>query len=466
MEKASTEEALELPSLPLPLPTIPSNVKLESLKPPKYSIVSRSEVGTSGRKISLLANHFKVSVNAPDAVTVLSEDSRVVESKRIGRKLVDKLYQTYSSELAGKRFAYDGEKSLYTVGPLPQNKFEFTIVLEDSFAKWSPDADGGPAETGKRTKRSFQSKTYKVELSYSAKIPLKSISLALKGVQSDDSAQDALRVLDIILRQQAADRGCLLVRQSFFQDDSRNYVDLGGGVLGLRGFHSSFRPTQGGLSLNMDVSTTMILRPGPVFEFLKQNLNLNDERFWLKARRMLKNMRIKTRHRNMEFKITGLSEKPCCELYFPMKVKNGGCGEVRTVEITVYEYFTKHCGIELTYSADMPCLDVGKPKRPNYLPLELCSLVSLQRYTKALTTNQRATLVERSRQKPRERIQILTDALKNNKFNENPVLSACEISIGRQLTEVEGRILETPRLKVGNHEDCIPRNGRWNYNNK
>lgn len=212
MEKASTEEALELPSLPLPLPTIPSNVKLESLKPPKYSIVSRSEVGTSGRKISLLANHFKVSVNAPDAVfyqytvTVSSEDSRVVESKRIGRKLVDKLYQTYSSELAGKRFAYDGEKSLYTVGPLPQNKFEFTIVLEDSFTKWSPVADGGPAETGKRTKRSFQSKTYKVELSYSAKIPLKSISLALKGVQSDNSTQDALRVLDIILRQQAAER--------------------------------------------------------------------------------------------------------------------------------------------------------------------------------------------------------------------------------------------------------------------
>lgn len=172
-------------------------------------------------------------------VTVLSEDSRVVESKRIGRKLVDKLYQTYSSELAGKRFAYDGEKSLYTVGPLPQNKFEFTIVLEDSFAKWynllltgfrfcicqnldvitfchnsslsgcetrSPDADGGPAETGKRTKCSFQSKTYKVELSYSAKIPLKSISLALEGVQSDNSTQDALRVLDIILRQQAANR--------------------------------------------------------------------------------------------------------------------------------------------------------------------------------------------------------------------------------------------------------------------
>lgn len=46
-------------------------------------------------------------------------------------------------------------------------------------------------------------------------------------------------------------RGCLLVRQSFFHDDSRNFTDVGGGVKGVRGFHSSFRPTQGGLSLNM-----------------------------------------------------------------------------------------------------------------------------------------------------------------------------------------------------------------------
>lgn len=35
------------------------------------------------------------------------------------------------------------------------------------------------------------------------RIPLKSISLALKGAEVDDT-RDALRVLDIILRQQAA----------------------------------------------------------------------------------------------------------------------------------------------------------------------------------------------------------------------------------------------------------------------
>lgn len=45
--------------------------------------------------------------------------------------------------------------------------------------------------------------------------------------------------------------GCLLVEQSFFHDDSRMFIDVGGGVTGIRGLYSSFRPTLDGLSLNM-----------------------------------------------------------------------------------------------------------------------------------------------------------------------------------------------------------------------
>lgn len=68
-------------------------------------------------------------------VSITYEDDVSVDSKLIGRKVIDKLYQTYSSELAEKRFAYDGEKSLFTVGPLPKNKFEFVVILEESTAK-------------------------------------------------------------------------------------------------------------------------------------------------------------------------------------------------------------------------------------------------------------------------------------------------------------------------------------------
>lgn len=180
-------------------------------------------------------------------VSVTSEDQRAVDGKGIRRKLIDRLYQTYSSELSNKKFAYDGEKSLYTVGPLPQNKFHFAIILEDSFAKryshllffpcltyWvhlifkltfdsflpgsetgSPGGSESPRGSGKRSKRSFQSKTFKVEISYAARIPLKSISLALKATDADNSSQDALRVLDIILRQQAANRYHIVYTCSF-----------------------------------------------------------------------------------------------------------------------------------------------------------------------------------------------------------------------------------------------------------
>lgn len=124
---------------------------------------------------------------------------------------------------------------------------------------------------------------------------------------------------------------------------------------------------------------------------------------------------------------------------FALKIKSGSSAgdDGETLEVTVYDYFVKHRNIEIKASMYMPCLDVGKPKRPNYLPLEvlaplppiltlkasnsrnsgyfsfwdfqLCSLVSLQRYTKALSAIQRASLVEKSRQKPPERIRVVTD---------------------------------------------------------
>ncbi|PPS07162.1 hypothetical protein GOBAR_AA13495 [Gossypium barbadense] len=246
--------------------------------------------------------------------------------------------------------------------------------------------------------------------------------------------------------------GCLLVRQSFFQNNPDNFTDIGGGVLGCR-----------------DVSTTMIIRPGPVVDFLLANQNARDPYSldWTKAKRSLKNLRIKVSPSNQEYKITGLSEQLCKD-QFSLKQKSmkNDNGEAENLEITVYDYFVNHRNIQLRYSADLPCINVGKPKRPTYIPLELCSLVSLQRYTKALTTFQRASLVEKSRQKPQERMTVLSSALQRSNYGAEPMLRSCGVSISTNFTQVEGRVLPAPRLKVGNGEDFFPRNGRWNFNNK
>lgn len=46
-------------------------------------------------------------------------------------------------------------------------------------------------------------------------------------------------------------------------------------------------------------------------------------------------------------------------------------GDAENIELSVYDYFVKHQGRKLQYSEDLPCINVGKPKRPTYFPIEV-----------------------------------------------------------------------------------------------
>ena len=67
-------------------------------------------------------------------VALFYDDGRPVEGKGVWRKLLDRMHETYDSKLSGKDFAYDGERTLFTLGSLARNKLEFTVVLEDIIA--------------------------------------------------------------------------------------------------------------------------------------------------------------------------------------------------------------------------------------------------------------------------------------------------------------------------------------------
>ncbi|KAM3705800.1 hypothetical protein ACB098_03G105300 [Castanea mollissima] len=66
--------------------------------------------------------------------------------------------------------------------------------------------------------------------------------------------------------------------------------------------------------------------------------------------------------------------------------------------------------------------------------------------------------MEKSRQKPQERMKVLSEALKCNKYDSEPLLHSCGILISTSFTQEYGRVLLAPRLKVGNGEDFFPRN--------
>ncbi|MED6191835.1 Protein argonaute-4 [Stylosanthes scabra] len=146
---------------------------------PKFLPMVRRGLGTKGPKIQLQSNHFRVRVGIKDgffyhySVAMSYEDGNPVEAKGIGRKVIDKVYETYD-ELKSKNFAYDGEKSLFTLGSLKENKMEFTVVLEDLTSRRAGRSDAGldsPTDgEKKRMRRQSQSKNIKVVISYPGSI--------------------------------------------------------------------------------------------------------------------------------------------------------------------------------------------------------------------------------------------------------------------------------------------------------
>ncbi|XVF60889.1 hypothetical protein PTKIN_Ptkin08bG0084400 [Pterospermum kingtungense] len=93
------------------------------------------------KKIYVLTNHFNVNV-----VSLFYEDGHPVEAKGIGRKMIDRVQDTYNSELDKKHLAYDTEKSLFTIGSLPCNELEFTVVIDDVTSNSKTLEDGGVSE--------------------------------------------------------------------------------------------------------------------------------------------------------------------------------------------------------------------------------------------------------------------------------------------------------------------------------
>jgi len=60
------------------------------------------------------------------------KNNKQVDGMGVRRKVIDKLQEIYASELTNVNFAYDGDKSLFTIGALPHVKNVYTVVVEDA----------------------------------------------------------------------------------------------------------------------------------------------------------------------------------------------------------------------------------------------------------------------------------------------------------------------------------------------
>ncbi|RLN27559.1 protein argonaute 10 [Panicum miliaceum] len=86
------------------------------------------------------------------------------------------------------------------------------------------------------------------------------------------------------------------VGRSFYSPNLGRRQQLGEGLETWRGFYQSIRPTQMGLSLNIDMSSTAFIEPLPVIDFVIQLLNRD-----ISVRPLSDSDRVKTVHHNAYF---------------------------------------------------------------------------------------------------------------------------------------------------------------------
>ncbi|KAM1040513.1 hypothetical protein TB2_029352 [Malus domestica] len=415
---------------------------------------ARPGYGKVGEKVQVRANHFLMEVRERDLHHYDVSITPEVASKKINKDVIKQLVKLYKESHLGKRIpAYDGMKSIYTAGPLPFASKEFVVKLAER--------EGSAVAAG-----SFlRDREFKVTLKLASKPDLHQLQQFLRS-QQHESPQGVLQVLDVVLRATTSEK-YTVVGRSFFDGELGQKGDFVEGLECWRGFYQSLRMTQFGIALNIDVTAKAFYEPILVTEFVKKLLNYrelsrplpNCDR--LKVKKALKGVHVAISYRqNISYKITGVSVEPLSKLAFTLDDKT------RT---SVVQYYRERYNIVL-WDVAMPALQSGSDSNPVYLPMELCSIVARQRYTRKLNERQVTALLRLTCQRPGDRELSINQMVKYNGYNKDELIQReFGMKIKEDMALVNARVLPPPTLKyhdAGREKSENPRMGHWNMINK
>ncbi|KAK4486083.1 hypothetical protein RD792_008751 [Penstemon davidsonii] len=372
---------------------------------PSPSHPPRPNFGVIGKKVMVKANHFLVTLaDDPELNHYDVSITPEVSSKKVCREIIRQLVTSYrATHLGDQLLAYDGRKSVYTAGPLPFSSKDFVVKLVDD---------------GARREREF-----KVSIKFASKSDLYRLQQFLQGRQLD-LPQETLQILDVVLRDKPSN-DYVVVGRSFFSPLLGDKGELGDGLEYWKGFYQSLRPTQMGLSLNIDTSATAFFESISVSDYVAKLLNKDltrplSDQDRIKVKRSLRGVRVGVGHQGTirSYKISGFSTEPTEQLMFSVHESEA--------RISVAQYFLQKYSIRLMYPW-LPAVQAGSDTKPIYLPMEM---------------------------------------LRSNNYNVKDIVKKFGIEVKPELASIEARVLIAPLLKYDRNELVEPKVGQWNMIDK
>jgi eukaryotic translation initiation factor 2C len=342
---------------------------------------------------TLRVNHFPVKFDPRNIIFHYNVAVKPKFSSKVGqpRKLSnndlsmikEKLFSDDPGRFPLDMTAHDGAKNIFSAVQLPEE----TITVEIS--------DG---EDEKIT-------SYSVTITLLNKLRFRKLMDYLCG-QSFSLPRDVLQGMDVVIKENPA--RCTIAVGRFFYPTNPPLVmkELRPGIIAVGGFHHSLKPTSQGLSLCVDYSVVPFRKQMSVLDFLHErvdNFNLDEfEKFRKYVEEVLIGLKVSVTHRKSQQKyiIAGLTPTVTRYVTFPIDHTKGWKLEK---EVNLLSFFNDKYDKDIVYK-DIPCLDLGKGNKKNYVPMEFCVLAEGQRYPKErLDGNSAKTLTAMALAHPSER---------------------------------------------------------------
>ncbi|KAK6157801.1 hypothetical protein DH2020_012049 [Rehmannia glutinosa] len=397
-------------------------------KPKSLAVAKRPDSGgVEGKPIALVANHFLVEFDPSQKIFHYDVEIFPNPSKEVARMIKRKLVGENSTVLSGARPVYDGRRTIYSPIEFQDDKLEFYISL--------------PIEQNR------QHKIFWVNIKLVSKFDGNG-----DDFYNTPLPQEYIHALDVVLRESPAEK-CFSVGRSFYSSSFGGAKEIGGGAIALKGFFQSLRPTQQGLSLNVDFSVTAFHESIGVIPYLQKRLDFMHDISREKTRiltreekkeveKALKNLRIFVCHREtvQRYRVYSLTGEITENLSFP---------ERDGKNLRLVSYFKDHYEYDVQYT-NLPCLQISR-RKPCYLPMELCVICEGQKFLGKLSDDQTVKILKMGCQKPRERKKII-DSVMEGQFGPTSGDQGKEfkLRVSKEMTRLTGRILQPPKLKLGN----------------
>ena len=263
-------------------------------------------------------------------------------------------------------------------------------------------------------------------------------------------------------------------------------MDLGDGLVALRGYYSSARPATGRILVNLNVKPGAFYKGGPLLELYKEikgNGRDDDRRFLQTLEKFLYGLQVETSHRDgpkLE-RISGLGDQPrfgtAKNVKFEFRTDNKPDAPV--TRTSVADFFKQT--YKITVQGELPVINVGNRAHPRYLPLEICTVPRGQQVRGFLSPNQTTLMLRFAARNPKANAETIegkgdTPGVALQAYGLHSAAAAMVtaplgLNVAQNMITIPGRILIAPMLnyKKQSGQGSMteqPRGASWNLARK